>query len=238
MEPFAWLAAWYNWPFLFALAVGVIFILLDLALGGVSHSLDADAGADVGHDLGHDLGHDASHELDHDHTIDPDHAAAGIGHALLTGVAWVGLGKVPLTLLMEVLLLSFGGIGFLLNALLTDLISIGPPLLFVPNLCVSGVGAVLFTRFVGGFIAKHVPADSTMTTKPGGFTGEVGTVSMLTTVYAGQVHLEATEKRPAVDLNARVDPTAPRELARGVSVLLTYYDPSTNVYLIAPTALE
>ncbi|MBT3222818.1 MAG: hypothetical protein HN348_27390, partial [Proteobacteria bacterium] len=44
-----WLSGWWNWPFLFSTAVGILFIIADLLLGGLSDliGLDADADADV-----------------------------------------------------------------------------------------------------------------------------------------------------------------------------------------------
>jgi len=34
-----WLSGWYNWPFLFPLALGLIYIFLDTAFGGLSELL-------------------------------------------------------------------------------------------------------------------------------------------------------------------------------------------------------
>jgi len=46
-----WLSGWYNWLFLFPLALGVIFILVDLFLGGLSELIGI--GADLDLDAGH-----------------------------------------------------------------------------------------------------------------------------------------------------------------------------------------
>jgi hypothetical protein len=224
-EIITWLSGWYNWPFLLPLAVGLIFILLDLVLGGVSDmfGLDADADVDVNTDLDMDAG-------------GPDGVAAHVGAAVMS-LTWLGLGKVPLSVLLEMLLISFGITGLLVNALGADII--GSSTLTFPFAVVGGfIVAPPFTKLFGGLFAKAVPADATTSRKPSEFVGEVGTASSKLTHNIGQVRLEATDDHPQTTLTARLHPKVPGDLPRDSEVLLVGHDADKNIYLVTPTNLE
>lgn len=86
-----WLQGWYNWPFLLSLFIG-------LGLGALSLfglSKDADGGIDLNGDGVPDIG-------------DPSGRTHEPGHLSMEGFGWLGLGKAPLSVLLQTLTLSFG----------------------------------------------------------------------------------------------------------------------------------
>src|SRR6266498_3980708 len=115
------LIAWYNLPFTLMLGLGVA--LAGLQLLGLSHDSDADADADgdidadvnadtdlaIHHDLDHDLDHDIDHDLDHD--VDHD-----MSRDSLSGFSWlafIGIGKAPLMVVVLIVLMTTGLLGCL-----------------------------------------------------------------------------------------------------------------------------
>lgn len=220
-----WLAGWYNWPFLFPLAVGLLFILADLSLGGVSDlvGLDADVDVDVDTDLDVDAG-------------GVDGAAHRVG-ALVLGLTWLGLGKVPLSVLFEVLFISFGLAGLLVNAVAADVLG-SSALAFPVALAVAALVAPALTRVVGGALASLVPADATISRKPSEFLGEVGVTQSRLTDRVGLVRIPGRDGQPQATVNAQLRPDGPGVLPRGTEVLLIEHDADRNVYFVTPNMLE
>jgi len=217
-----WLSGWYNWPFLLPLAVGLIFILADLFLGGASDLLGLDADADV----------DVDFDADGDADLDGD-AHGSFFH----GLAWLGMGKVPISVLLETLTITFGCTGLLINAVASDTIG-SSTLAFPVALLTAAVVAPLVTKAAGGLLARIVPADSTTTRTAADFVGEVGTAASVLTHSIGQIRLEATSKYPLTILTARLDTRVPGDVPRGTEVLLVGYDADRNTYIVTPTNLE
>jgi len=234
-----WLAGWYNWPFLFPLAVGVLFILVDVTLGGLSDLIGLDAGGD-GPDADVDV-HvhaDVDAHADFDvHAHGPEVHGPHAGGPLIAGLGWIGLGKVPISVLLEVMFIVFGVVGLVVNAVASDALPIPAGFVFPIALVAASVAAPVVTRAVGGFIASVVPADATTSRKPSDFQGEVGVTASVVTARIGQVRIEASATHPATVLTARCDASVQGDLPRGQEVLVVGYDAAKNTYLIAPTPI-
>jgi len=244
-DAIAWLAGCYNWPFLLTLGIGVLFILADVFLGGVSDliGLDADADVDVDMDVDVDidldvdvattLGFDAGSGF---HGPDPDVGAHHAGGLLMNGLAWIGLGKVPISVLLEVMLLTFGSTGLIVNAIAGDLLPAWGSYFSFPIALVCAIFvAPVVTKMVGSTIARVVPADATTSRKATEFLNETGVTASTVTTLAGQVKLSATDKHPPTIINVRLKDGG-EPLARDVEVLLIEYDAEKNTYLVVPTS--
>ena len=110
------LLAWYNLIFLLPLAVGLLLIFGNMA------GIGADADADVDHDADADHDHDAGSKL------------------FLHVLTALGVGKVPLSIVMMLMCMIFGGIGMMLNFILMDLIVKAEVFALIP------LGSALFCR--------------------------------------------------------------------------------------------
>ena len=133
MNAFQFLFDWYNIPFVVALGCGILFIFLQL-FGAIGDS-DADAELDA--------------ELDAD---------AGFFGSL---AGTLGLGKVPLMLVLMAVLLTFGGVGLLLNMLQQVLFQDFAEWMFVATLLATMLLTVpLAGRVVSG-LARLAPESST-----------------------------------------------------------------------------
>ena len=209
MVDMVWLQGWYNWPFLFLMAAAVIFILIDLIVGGFSEILGDLSG------------------LDGDMDADGD-----INHGFFM---WLGLGKVPISVLMEVLFITFGSIGLLINVVWSEISGPSTWWLSFPFAFVAAcVGSAFITKFVGEKIAKATPTDSTISRRAGGFLRELGTVTVTVTATSGQVRIDGTGNVPDVTLNVRRADTVSENIQRGTPVVVVDYTEATNIYYVAP----
>lgn len=200
-----WLAHWHNWPFLFTLLVGMG--LVGVTLLGFSKDFD--------------------HGVDTD--VDGDH------HVHTSTFAFIGAGKAPLSVIIEVLLVSFGLVGLLVNAVARDLLGEWGVVAFPFSLVAAVVGSIMATRSTANIISKWAPADAPSSRRPGDFVRSVGTTVSLVTKTIGQVKVESSEKNaPDAIVNVYVDPTWADDIPRGVEVLLVEYDRTRNLYAVRP----
>lgn len=217
-----WLAGWYNWPFLLALLIGLGYAIIEMLFGGLGL---ADADGDV-----------ATPEGDLDADLDADGVADRAGGLILSSLAWLGMGKVPLSILIMVMLISFGSAGLLANAIAADTIGI-TWVAFPLSLGIALVVAPSVTHIIGGWLARNLPGDSSTAAKSGGFTGDVGLAASTITARSGLVCLPEDGGRPQIIVNACVVEGGDT-IPRGTNVLLTAYIAERNTYIVTPTNLE
>ena len=209
MVDMVWLQGWYNWPFLFLMALAVSFTLIDLILGGFSEVLGDLSGLD----------HDA-----------PEFDAGDHGFMM-----WLGLGKVPISVLLQILFISFAGTGLVINAVWSEFS--GPSTWWYSALVAYPVAAsvsLFMTRTLGSKIAKATPADSTISRPAGGFVREVGVATSTITGRSGQVRIDGTGNIPDVTLNVRSSDSVADNITRGTQVIVEGYNEATNTYIVAP----
>ncbi|WP_428939998.1 hypothetical protein [Fontivita pretiosa] len=125
-----WLLGWWNLVFLVPFALALLYLGVYTLSGWTFGDADADMDSDVDSDLDADADMDADadvdahadvdaeadHDLPHaEHDVETDGSA--LGSALWAGLSFLGVGQVPLSIVMMILLLTWGGIGFATNQL-------------------------------------------------------------------------------------------------------------------------
>lgn len=125
------LLQWWNLVYVLAFFFALLYAALNaLGLGGSDAEIDADA------DLDADLDADADMEGDVDFVQDLDAEGEGAPEGgarigfLNEALSFLGIGKVPLSILMMTFLLAFSVTGWGINLALKDVL--GTPLLFFP----------------------------------------------------------------------------------------------------------
>src|SRR5690554_5847451 len=107
------LLAWWNLIFAVPFALGLLYMGLYIATGITFGDGDVDADAEVDADVDGDVDADAEADGDADH--DAEHHAPG---PLASAMELLGVGRVPLSLVLMVLVLTWGLIGTIVNRLL------------------------------------------------------------------------------------------------------------------------
>jgi membrane protein implicated in regulation of membrane protease activity len=244
----SFLVAWYNLPFTFMLALGVLLALLQFV--GLSHDGDADADADVDvgadvhadldaetdidadtdlsadHDFDHDLDHDVDHEVDHDMEHD-------VGHGLPSGfslLAFIGMGKAPLMIVLLILFMSIGFLGWILNGIGRGIFGFFPGLLLLVTGLGSLIGGGLLTSRITRLIGRALPPISTTATRAQALVGRPGTVtSPFVDNRYGMVHLR-DDGGTLISIFATTEDEQP--IARGEDVILLSYDAAQRRYIV------
>jgi hypothetical protein len=204
-----WIAHWNNWPFVLSLLVGMGLVLMTL----FGFSKDLDHGIDT----------------DAPDIAKPESESFALRFAIL------GVGKVPVSVILEVFLVSFGLIGLLTNAVARDILADWGVLAFPVSLALALVGSVFVTRGTANIISKYAPADAPTSRRIGEFAGTTGFAATLITNIIGQVRVESDgPNEPDALVNACLDSTLETPIERGTEVYIVSYDPDKSLYRVRP----
>lgn len=220
------LFAWYNLPYAVFLGLGLLIAVLQLF--GLSHDGDADADADAEVDLEADT--DLDSDLDQDVGADAaDHEVVGAWSGF-SWLAFIGIGKTPLMVVLLILFMSIGMLGWFLNGVILGLFGFFPSLLILFSGLISLVAGAFITSRVTRFIGRALPPVSSTATRAQALVGMHGTViSPFVDGRYGMIHLR-DEGSTLISLFATSEDEKP--IPRGESVILLSYDPAHRRYLV------
>ena len=206
---------------------------LDHDIGEAGQDLDHDFDHDLDHDVGHDVDHAIDHNTDHDvgHDVGHDVAHEAGGFSPLSVLAFIGVGKAPLLVVLLILFGSMGILGWLLNGVVVSLLGGHYP-------DVAFMGVLLAVLFLGvsvssrsaRLIAQALPPFVSSASRATALIGRSGTVISPTVdgTY-GQVHLR-DQGGTLITVFAVTQAEAP--IARGEAVVVVSYDSEQRRYVV------
>jgi membrane protein implicated in regulation of membrane protease activity len=157
---FGFLLAWYNLPFIAGLGCFLALALLQIIGGFGDQDADADADADLDVDVDADV--DADIDVDADADADAD-VASGDGGMVAEALSALGIGRVPLMLVLMAFLGSFGVIGLLANTLLVGVLGSYPNAALIPMLLGVVLLGLILTGRISRLLGRLTPRSSTAT---------------------------------------------------------------------------
>ena len=247
------LLEWQYLIFLLPIGLGALYLILmalGLSFGEHAADLGADQDADVSVDQG-DLGVDHDVGLDHDVDVDQDvgvdhdvaveHGDVSLEHAAAAGqadlasefhpgaldalIGFLGVGKVPLTILLMSYCFIWGGAG------LISLTFLGKVAVW-PAIGIAAAAAVLVTRHLAAALARLIPSVESYHTPQRQLVGLRGEVLYEVTETSGMVRVR-DEQQNLRDVDARVSPGV-TGIPAGTSVVLQRYDAATKSFFVKP----
>lgn len=213
-----YLFAWQNLIFLIPLAVGILLVF-GSAFGGSDHDAD--------HDVDHDVDHDADgHDHDgHKGAVDP-----GGEHETLVmrALTLLGVGRVPLTAVLMMMALLFGGFGMILNMIMS---SIGlPAWVYGPaSACVAFIGMLALTGRAVKLLNRFMPTTETYRVSRHDLAGSTGTLLFAASATEGYAQVKDHEGN-IHNVQCR---TTRGMLPKGGKVLVIEYDEDRQLYIVA-----
>ena len=172
-ETLTFITAWYNLPFTIMLVLCVLAAVLQLI--GLDTDSDADADFDLDADVDADIDLDADIDADADLDADGDMDADDIPSALAL-LAFLGVGKAPLLVVLVILLGSIGAIGWTLNSVIQSVFSDYPRLGFPVVFPLALIAGSFISSRTARLIGRALPSVSTTATAAVGLIGRRGTV--------------------------------------------------------------
>jgi membrane protein implicated in regulation of membrane protease activity len=208
----------------------------------LDHAMDIDHNVEVEHDvdLDHGIGPDHEAEVDHDIEQDMDHAVEHeVEHSVdsnspstLTLLAFLGIGKAPLIVVLLILFSAVGILGWTLNGILHLMLGPYTGVAFAVVLPAAVIGASWVSAQVTRFIGRALPAVSSTATRAQTLVGRRGKViSPFVDQKYGLVHL----RNEGGTLMSVFAVAAGTETARrGDEVVLVAYDAQQHRYSVSP----
>jgi membrane protein implicated in regulation of membrane protease activity len=209
------LTAWYNLPFSALLVICALMCVLQLI--GLGGEQDTDADADADGDL------DGDADADSDAETDADSDAGGA----LGGLAFLGVGKAPLAIVLAILTGATGLIGWVLNAVSAAPVTFGLPGLVLTG-TVSLVLGVLLTGRVARLIGRALPPVSTTVVRQQALVGRTGEV-VSGTLDQGYGLVRVRDDAGTM-INVFAITESGKSFEKGQTVMLASYDRAQNRY--------
>jgi hypothetical protein len=221
------LLQWWNLIFLLPLLCAAVYHLL-LAVGAVATESDADA--DVEADTHLEAGGDG--ELDHglEHSTLADHGHHGGDHgggALGKALMLLGIGKVPLSIILVSWCYVWGVAGYASNQLLGGL---APGQLVVwPSILVAAAAAIVLTRFLAGGLSRVLPKTESYGVYTRDLVGRPAIVRYAITPTFGTAQVY-DQHGTLHEVDCRVRPSE-EPIPAGAQVALADYDEAKQVFI-------
>jgi amino acid transporter len=212
-----WLA-WWNLLFLLPGSAGLVLAFLSAIGVGSDHEAESD----------HD--HDHDHDNDHDHGQGEHHGEAGFVSGALS---LLGVGRVPLMILLTMLFLFFGFIGVSVNLLLARHL---PPISLVPVALLTGLlGSYFLTASFGRAIARIVPKEESYATSFEKLVGQTGHVVLV--LGASEAYTQVTDRFGNFQ-EIRCKELDGKPLHQGQAVLITSVDVNEHICFVVENDLD
>ncbi len=252
----AWLLAWWNLIFIVPFGLALLYLGLYTVTGLDGHA-DADADSDVhvdadvdahadldAHaDVDSDLDADADADVDHalhsvDHVATADHGHGLAGHKDVplhtTVLTFIGVGRAPVGLVLMILLMTWGCIGFVTNNALRPVVS-ADWMVALASLPLAAVGSVWVTNGIARLVARYLPSTETSAHKRRDLCGLVGEALYgITPEFGMAVVRDRHGNRFQVACRVGQD-AAPVD--KGNPVLLVRFDETDQKFIVVPYEL-
>lgn len=231
------LFAWWNLIFVLPFGAALVYIL-SLAIGLVpAGGGEGDADADVDHDVSIDADADADHDVGVEHSVgDHDH---DVGHGdqstLLKTLGFLGVGRVPLSIIAMSFCFLWGFAGWASNLIFAPVMRL-PELYIWPSLGIAAFASVFGTRMLARGISRIMPSTETYVVSSKQLIGKCATARYLIGPDSGSAMLK-DDQGDLQEVPCRIR-SSEAPIPSGDRVVLMEFDPKTNVFFVRPDPLE
>lgn len=251
---------WSNVIYVVPLGIAICYFTISFLLGGGFHDSDADVDAHVDVDAHADVHADVHADADvdaeaHGHTLvqgdeteffsdsDADHHAdAHIDSPGLMAkiIVFMGVGKVPLSLIWSMFFITWGISGITCNTLLY--VIMGPSIFYkitwFASIPAAFVAATALTKGIVHLWIKFLPTHEPTASKPTDLIGARGSVlSETVTDEYGRARITDSFGF-ALDIFCKRHPTCRKKLKHGDSIIVIDLVPGQNYYFVGPFESE
>jgi membrane protein implicated in regulation of membrane protease activity len=252
-----WLLSWWNLIFVVPFSIALLYLGLYTATGITFGEADADADMDADADADADVHADVDTGIDADADMDADadadvHAdvdadadadadtdteaetVAAPGVSLhMAALSWLGVGRVPVSIVLMVLLICWGVIGFLANVLAWPRLGANAYLISLPAAIVI---SIIATRLCVSAVGRWLPTYETYAHRRHELLGCEGEVILPVDENSGMVSVR-DEQGDLFQIHGRTRPGA-GALPKGMRVCLTAYNGKSGLYYVVPSEKE
>jgi hypothetical protein len=200
----------------------------------LSHDVDADADADTDVTADADAHADADTDADaHADGHDSESSESNSGSSILAVLSWLGVGRVPLSIILMVMLMSWGVVGFAVNrSMIESSVARSAPLAIL----IALLGSVAITKFVSTTVGKYLPTNQTFARRRHELLGSVGEALYNIDATFGMAYGRDDRGEP-FQVACRVEAShAP--IIKGTKIQLVGYTAKEQMFYVVPVQTE
>ena len=221
------LLAWWNLIFLLPGTVGTMLVLLSAL--GLGH--DPDMHTDLAGDAHAEIG--AGHDVDAHHEAGAGAGDHGVDSLVGDALSLLGVGRVPLMVLLPMLCLFFGFFGFGVNQTLSALLPVEG---FVPiSLGSALLGSFFLTGGLARIIARILPKEESYATSYRALAGQTGKVVLLLSPTEGYAQVR---DRYGNFQEVRCQSLEGTPLRKGQPIIIARVQPEERLCLVVENELD
>ncbi|AKM81917.1 TPA: DUF1449 domain-containing protein [Candidatus Berkelbacteria bacterium] len=224
------LLIWYNLLFVISI-VTAFLILLITAVTGIGHEMggaEADLDADVGMDADTDAGIDADADAGADHSFLHETGAHDHDGSLLKALTLFGVGKVPISVIVTLVLFLFGMLGLSSN-LVFEKMGLPPVAYFWFSLSAAAILSLILTGRLANLVARFMPSLETTKITPYDLVGRAGTAEYTISTNGGRVIVRDSHLNLHV-VDAR---TIEGQIQSGEEIVVVEYEKEESRYVVS-----
>lgn len=242
MELITELLQWWNLLFVLPFAFGLLLIGMQLlgALGGEGpeHDTEVEADTDVEVDAEAEIDTEveAEHEIEVQHDSDQEVETGSDLNVAQTVLSFLGVGKVPLSLLIICFCLTWGFVGYVSNHTFAHVL---PPYMYVwVSFAIAMVVSLLGVKVTSGILARLIPNFVTDVVAREQLVGSQATVTLPIGLTAGTAQLY--DERGGFHEVRCITASGQDQIHSGTPVVLLDYNEKERVYVVRtlPNQLE
>lgn len=253
-----WLLGWWNLIFLLPLGLALLYVGVYAVSGLTFGDADADASADgdldadadvhadihadadvhaeadadADVDADADAGADADHaHIDHSYGGHGGHGSAGRTPLFEILSIVIGLGRAPLSILLMVLFLTWGMLGFFANTYWFENVRPSALDVFTRSAPIALVGSILLTRLLAGAMGRYLPTSESYATRRHELLGCVGEAIFNIDAESGMASVRDAN-HDLFHVQCRIDASHP-PIPKGSRVKLVAYNGRLQLYQVA-----
>jgi membrane protein implicated in regulation of membrane protease activity len=213
------LLQWWNLIFILPF-IGALFYILMLCTGMVAADHDAEFNVDIDHDAEINVDMDHSTGIEHLHDVNP----GGLARAL----SFLGIGRVPMSVIIVSVCFLWGFAGFAGNTLLKPIL---PAFLFVwVSIAIALVLSIFCTRVLAALLSRVLPATETYAVSIEQLTGKWAEAITTIDETFGQAHVhDDAGVLHTVQCLVRAGES---KISRGTQVILLFFDKSSKAFFV------
>jgi Protein of unknown function (DUF1449) len=234
------LLEWYYLIFELPLGLGLMYLAMytlsgwtfgdaDADASGFDHDMDAHLDANVDHDadLSQDIHADADTDTDTDASETDAHSSPGA--AFLSALNWIGVGRMPLSLVLMILMLCWGTLGFGAMQLQHE-----KPLQSSTAfaIAVAGVGSLIITHFISAILGKALFSTGNISRRRHELLGSLGEALYPIDEKFGMV-TGRDDRGELFQVACRIEEGKP-PVAKGAPVQLVAYTAKEQMFYVVP----
>ncbi len=212
---------WWNLIFVLPF-LGALFYILMLISGAVSadHDVGLDSDVETDVDIGHDVDVDHDAGLEHVNEFEPG--------MLARALSFLGIGRVPLSIIIISFCFIWGFSGFASNTLLAPIL---PSIIFVwASIAIAFVVSLSLTRILASVMARVMPATETYGVSLEQLVGKWGEAVTTIDETFGQAHVH--DDAGVLHTVQCVVKSGETAIPRGTQVILLFIDKTRSVFSV------